>query len=153
MKKIIILTLLVMATAVNAQQNLSSMPEIKRNEYLIKSARDAVKKYAPDFCKYLGGGHHIEFIPKSIWSDFPEDFYSVRFLDYDINYEFFLNGHAVDVQFNAQSGIVRFIYSGSGWGIEIPQKTTRGQQVPRLEYKRVPTPMMNSDPHGKQTFY
>lgn len=127
-------------------QNLKQMSEKDRNEKLVKTAKEAIQKYAPDYYRYTSGNYKITLVEKNSSGYDIRDYYEVRFLDYNKDEERFSNGHPVNVQIWADTGIADIIWSGHGYGVDVPkQPLTRGQQVPKLEYKRVPPYKPNPD--------
>lgn len=133
-------------------QKLSKMSEKARNEKLVKTAKGAIKKYAPDFYKYTSGNFTIEFVEKDNTGKKIKEYYEVKYVDYNREEEFFLNDHPISVLIWANSGVAYLIFSGDGLGVEIPEKPlTRGQKIPKLEYKRKPPFKLNSG--GKQKLY
>jgi hypothetical protein len=153
-KFIVMLLLLSVITTMVGAQNLSSIPERERTEKLVKAAKEAIQKYAPDYYRYTNGSYKIESGEKDTSPEIKELMYSVIFVDYNNEEEFFRNGYAISVNFREIDGSIQAVVGGQGWGIIIPQEPlTRSQKVPKLEYKRVPPYKPNPDPRGPQKVY
>ncbi len=134
-----------MAAMINAQ-NLSKMSEKERNEKLLREAKEAIKTYAPDYCRYTCGKYTIEFQEKDVSAGWDESLYCVRFLDYDKNEESFREGFPIVVWFSVNNGVIWGIGGGNGRLLIIPKEPlTRGEELPRLKYKRVPPYRPNPD--------
>ncbi len=147
MKKLMIILLLLSGmVTTSVAQNLKQMSEKDRNEKLVQVAKEAIQKYAPDYYRYTSGKYTITLIDKNSRGEKMREYFKVRFIDYNKDEEHFANGHPINVEIWVDNGIARAVTNGQGWGILIPgQPLTRGEQVPKLEYKRVPPYRPNPD--------
>jgi ribosomal protein S17E len=140
MKKIAFMLLLLsgIVTTTNAQ-DLSKMSEKERNEYILKTAKEMIKTYAPTFRGYAEGDYEIEVIESNRTSPPKVAGYIVKFIGYDKEEEYFTYSFAVGVSFRIKDGRPTAVLNGNGRGIHIPEKPlTRGEEVPQLEYRRQP---------------
>ncbi len=147
MKKLLIIMLLLsgMATMINAQ-NLSKMTEKERNEKLLKEAKEAIKIYAPDYYIYTDGKYNIEFWEKDVSAGLKQSIYRIIFVDYNQEVESFGQGYAIGATFRVEDGCVEAVWNGHGIGLRIPKEPlTRGEELPRLKYKRMPPYKPNPD--------
>ncbi len=148
MKKLLIMLLLLsgMAAMINAQ-NLSKMSEKERNEKLLREAKEAIKTYAPDYCRYTCGKYTIELVVYNSDEPTEKTVYNVKFTDYNKEEESFGQGYAIAVDFRVEDGCLEALWNGHGIGLRIPKEPlTRGEELPRLKYKRVPPYKQN--PNG-----
>lgn len=117
-------------------QNLSKMSETERNKKLVQTAKEAVKKYAPDYYKYTAGKYTIEYIDDDQYVSKP--YYRIEFTGYNKEDEYFRNGCAVLVQIWNDTHIAFSVADGHGYLMPIPDKPlTRGEQVKTLKYQRL----------------
>lgn len=151
MRKIFIIMLLFAGLSAEAQ-NLSQMPEAKRNKKLVQTAKEAVKKYAPDYYKYTAGKYTIEFCDDNDFGDYRAHYW-VRFMEYDREEEYFRDGCAVLVQIWDDNHIAWRVGDGHGYYIPIPDKPlTRGEQVKTLKYQRLEPRKPKLRPDGRMGY-
>lgn len=118
-------------------QNLSKMSEQKRNEKLVKTAKEAIQTYAPDYLLYTNGNYEIVLVDKNNFRDYNDDFYIVKFTDYNKEEEYFRDCFTVNVNIWAKNGIAWAVGEGNGRLLYIPEKPlTRGEETPTLKYER-----------------
>lgn len=122
MRTLLIFILSVMSLCTYAQ-NLDKMSEKKRNPILIEFARNAVKKYAPDYYREYGSPtierfvfNSEEFVDPKFGYIMGRVYYRVVF-PYDKSKEYFENGHSASVDIWAdKGGRLRDIMPGNGPG-------------------------------------
>lgn len=148
MKKMILVTLTILfATTTIAQKNLSQLSEAERNKILLKTAKEAIQKYAPDYYKYTAGEYKIISLnAREVSGGELKPCYAIDFTSYNREEEYFYNNCAVSVTIWADNGVVWRVGNGHGEDMVIPKEPlTRGTQVPTLKYKKVAPPKPNPD--------
>lgn len=135
MKTRILLMIILLITSLSGMaQNLDKMPVQKRDSFLIKTAKDAVKKYAPDYYREYGK----PIVERLIIEDNPLNdtgigyrkgrvYYCITFL-YDKNKEYFEHGFASRVEIWSDTGRFFSIMPGNGVGRVFKEARTRAEE-------------------------
>ncbi|NDV64577.1 hypothetical protein [Bacteroides sp. 224] len=150
MKKILILSIVLIATSFAFSQNLAKMNDSKRKEYLKKVSKETVFKYGPGYYREYGEPVIERFFVgdkvsggESFSAEFEEKnngrfFYRVKY-PYDETKEFFVTGFAFQVFIWEDIGNPFDITFGIGRYIDIEElPSTRSGEYPVMEYKRCP---------------
>lgn len=135
MKTRILLIIILSVTSLSGMtQNLDKMPVQKRDSFLIKTAKDAVKKYAPGYYREYGKPMIEKFSisNKSVVNDelgarMGRPYYRVTF-PYDENKEHFEHGFSAFVQIWADNGTLQGIMPGNGVGRLFKEVRTRAEE-------------------------
>lgn len=132
--KILLLFILSVTSLCGMAQNLDKMPVQKRDSFLIKTAKDAVKKYAP--------GYYREYkkpiierlviddesvVDAELGARMGRPYYRVTF-PYDENKEHFEHGFSAFVQIWADNGTLQGIMPGNGVGRLFKEARTRAEE-------------------------
>ena len=140
MKKIIlIVTMILLAISAVDARDLRKMTETARNRYLLKTAKEAIQKYAPDYYRYTDMEYRVEYDTPMNCIFAQTEVYRIRF-SYNEEEECFVNDHSVEVHILAETGVAIAIASGNGLVIATPEwePLTRGQEPEILKYHRMP---------------
>jgi hypothetical protein len=130
MKKLIVFTLLLsFAIAANAQKtNLDKLPEKERNEYLLKTAYDAVMKHAPEWYRDYKQPE-IELFLIDVGPDKGRKEYSVTWV-YNPQEETMEWDFSVSVTIWADTGGLRAMIFGDGAIYSFESKTRNADEKP-----------------------
>lgn len=135
MKTRILLIIILSVTSLSGMtQNLDKMPVQKRDSFLIKTAKDAVKKYAPGYYREYGKPTIERLVIKEkllidsgIGYRIGRVYYRVTFL-YDKNREYFEHGFASRVEIWSDTGRFFSIMPGNGVGRVFKEARTRAEE-------------------------
>lgn len=141
MKRIIFSIVLLIALSANGvsaqKKNLDKLLENKRNEYLLKKAKEAIMTHGPDWYRDYKEPEIKSFVV-SVGPDKGRLVYSIRYY-YDPKKEKMEYDYAVVVGIYADSGEVRGLSFGDGIGYKIPPKT-RNKEKPYVRPCPYPRP-------------
>lgn len=132
--RILLIIILSVTSLYGMAQNLDKMPVQKRDSFLIKTAKDAVKKYAPGYYRE----YKKPIIERLVIDDesvvdailgtrMGRPYYRVTF-PYDENKEHFEHGFSAFVQFWADNGTLQGIMPGNGVGRLFKEARTRAEE-------------------------
>jgi hypothetical protein len=124
--------------AINAQKtNLDKLPEKERNEYLLKTAYDAVMKHAPEWYRDYYKPEIRSFVPE-IGSDKGRLIYSVIYYN-NPDEEELEWGYSVAVGIYADTGEVRGLAFGDGIGYTLSPKSATRSDDEKPFYRPYPS--------------
>lgn len=132
--KILLLFILSVTSLCGMAQNLDKMPVQKRDSFLIKTAKDAVKKYAPGYYREYGKPiierlviDDDSVVDAVLGTRMGRPYYRVTF-PYDKNKEYFEHGFSAFVQIWADNGTLQGIMPGNGVGLVFKEVRTRAEE-------------------------
>ena len=149
-KRIILMMILFMTSFCAFAQKLNKMPVEKRNAHLINIAKQAVKKYAPDYYREYGtpqiGSYTFEKDGRLEYGERAgRTCYEIIF-PYDKSKEFFENGFSAFVNI-WDDGTLCGIMPGNGHGrsFKVGEAGSKNEKVKKFPYVKRTKPRPNSN--------